>query len=140
MTNTKSLSPSRCFRILLADIFSIARLWMTIGINEVECLIIGVYSFRMFFSAENFTCNLTSWLELLFLRYDLHLRLIFHPLLFMTRDCGNKSFDLNIHVKFQKTSETSKSFENNILSHAIQSAFEINIARNFFITVVAVTC
>ena len=49
----------------------------------------------------------------------------------MRRDCGNKSFDLNIHVKFQKTSETSKSFQNNILSRAIQSAFEINIARNF---------
>ena len=30
-----------------------------------------------------------------------------------------------MHVKFQKTSETSKSFENNILSRAIQSAFEI---------------
>ena len=42
-------------------------------------------------------------------------------------------------VKFQKTSETSKSFENNILSRAIQSIFEINIAQ-FFITVVAVTC
>ena len=27
-------------------------------------------------------------------------------------------------VKFQKTSKTSKSFENNILSRAIQSAFE----------------
>ena len=29
-----------------------------------------------------------------------------------------------MHVKFQKTSETSKSFENNILPRAIQSAFE----------------
>ena len=54
----------------------------------------------------------------------------------MTRDCVHKSFDLNILcVKLQKTSETSKSFENNILSRAIQSAFEINIAQ-FFITVV----
>ena len=34
----------------------------------------------------------------------------------MRRDCGNKSFDLNILVKFRKTSEASKCFENNILS------------------------
>ena len=53
----------------------------------------------------------------------------------MRRDCIHKSFDLNVHVKLQNTSETSKRFENNILSGAIQSAFEINIAQ-FFITVV----
>ena len=64
--------------------------------------------------------------------------MIFCPLLFMRSDCVHKSFNLNIHVKFQKTSKTSKSFENNILSRATKSAFEINIAQ-FFITVVAVT-
>ena len=42
---------------------------------------------------------------------------------------------MNICVKLQKTSETSKSYENNILSCAIHTAFEINIAQ-FFITVV----
>ena len=57
----------------------------------------------------------------------------------MRWDCAHKSFDLNIHVKFQKTFKTSKSFENNILSRAKQSASEINIIQ-FFITVVAVTC
>ena len=53
----------------------------------------------------------------------------------MRRDCVHKTFNLNICVKLQKTSETSKSFENNILSRAIQTAFEINIVQ-FFITVV----
>ena len=53
----------------------------------------------------------------------------------MRRDCVHKTFNLNICVKLQKTSETSKSFENNILSRAIQTAFEINI-KQFFITVV----
>ena len=53
----------------------------------------------------------------------------------MRRDCVHKTFNLNICVKLQKTSETSKSFENNILSCAIQTAFEINIEQ-FFITVV----
>ena len=38
----------------------------------------------------------------------------------MRCDCVQKSFE---------TSETSRSFENNILSRAIQSAFEINIAQ-----------
>ena len=53
----------------------------------------------------------------------------------MRRDCVHKTFNLNICVKLQKTSETSKSFENNILSRAIQTAFEINI-KQFFNTVV----
>ena len=39
---TKTQGASRCFWILLAYIFSIASLWMSIGIIEVECLIIGV--------------------------------------------------------------------------------------------------
>ena len=39
-----------------------------------------------------------------------HLSFIFRPSLFVRRECVHKSFDLNIHVKLQKTSETSKSF------------------------------
>ena len=93
---------------------------MTISIIAVECLIISVYSFRVFFFAGNFPCNFTSWTRIAVFA----ICLIFCRLLFMRRDCGNKSFDLNMHVKFQKTSETSKSFENNILPRAIQSAFE----------------
>ena len=30
----------------------------------------------------------------------------------MGRDCLHKSFDLNIHLKLQKTAETFKSFDN----------------------------
>ena len=56
---------------------------------------------------------------------------------FARRNSVQKSFNLNIHVKLQKTSETPKSFENNILSCAIESALEIKIMQ-FFIT--AVTC
>ena len=93
---------------------------MTISIIAAECLIISVYSFRVFFFAGNFPCNFTSWTRIAVFA----ICLIFRRLLFMRRDCGNKSFDLNMHVKFQKTSETSKSFENNILPRAIQSAFE----------------
>ena len=52
---TKSRSASRCYRILLADIFSIARLWMTISIIAVECLIISVSTVsRCFFSLETY--------------------------------------------------------------------------------------
>ena len=51
---------------------------------------------------------------------------------------AHKSFDLNIHVTLKKTSETSKSFENNTQSSAMAIRFW-NIAQ-FFITVVAVTC
>ena len=40
------------------------------------------------------------------------------------------------YIKVSKNPETSRSFENNILSRAIQSNFEVNIAQ-VFITVVA---
>ena len=42
---------------------------------------------------------------------------MFCTLLFLRRDCIHKSF--NIDLRLQKTSETSKSFENNILPRAI---------------------
>ena len=38
---------------------------------------------------------------------------------FLRRDRRHKSFDFNIHLRLQKTSETSKSLENNILCLAI---------------------
>ena len=88
------------------------RSWM----SDYQCL-----QFQgVFFFAGNFPCNFTSWTRIAVFA----ICLIFRRLLFMRRDCGNKSFDLNMHVKFQKTSETSKSFENNILPRAIQSGFE----------------
>ena len=40
------------------------------------------------------------------------------------------------YIKVSKNPETSRSFENNILSRAVQSNFEVNIAQ-VFITVVA---
>ena len=44
---------------------------------------------------------------------------MFRTLLFLRRDCGHKSFDFNIHLRLQKTSEMSKSLENNILCRTI---------------------
>ena len=44
---------------------------------------------------------------------------MFRTLLFLRRDCRHKSLDFNIHLRLQKTSETSKSLENNILCCAI---------------------
>ena len=44
---------------------------------------------------------------------------MFCTLLSLRCDCIHKSFDFNIHLRLQKTSEMSKSFEDNILCHAI---------------------
>ena len=69
----------------------------------------------------------------------------------MRRDCAHKSFDLNIHVKLQKTSATSKSFEGNKSSRALfpasrglsrrdkneRKAIRFSNIAQFFITVVA---
>jgi len=101
-----------------------------------DCLFVNVHwqlncwssvsTFRVFFSAGNFTCNLTAWPELLFLPYAIASPFDISPLRFLwdVKCSIHKSFDLNIHVKLKKTSETSKSFENSIQSCAIQSAFE----------------
>ena len=98
-----------------------------------DCLFVNVYqhypswmsgyrclqSEGVFFT-WNFTCNLTSWLELLFSQIHNSITVwCFALCFFLRRDCVHKSFNFNIHLRLQKTSETSKSLENNILCHAI---------------------
>ena len=107
------------FRILFVDIF-----WLPV----CECLSalsqlnvwLSVSTVRGCFFTWNFTCNLTSWLELLFSQIHNSITVwCFALCFFLRRDCVHKSFNFNIHLRLQKTSETSKSFENNILSRAI---------------------
>ena len=115
------------FRILLASFFFTACLWMFIGswILELNCWS-SASTVRVFFSAWNFTSNLTTLPELMFSWYAIASQFDILPLLFLwdVKSCVHKSFDLNIYVKLKKTLETSKSFENNIQSCAIQSTFE----------------
>ena len=59
---------------------------------------------------------------------------------FVRRDCVHKSFDLTIHVKLQKTSETSKSFWALKAIYSLGNAIRSWNIPQFFITVVAVTC
>ena len=79
---------------------------MPIGIIAVECLLIGVQS-QGVFSLDTLlvidsACNLTSSVFAM-TRTRKHLSLIFHPSLFMGRDCVHKSSDLNILArKLQK--------------------------------------
>ena len=98
-----------------------------------DCLFVNVYQHypswmsgyqcpqsKVVFFTWNFTCNLTSWLELLFSQIHNSITVWCFALCFFLRhDCVHKSFNFNIHLRLQKTSETSKSFENNILSRAI---------------------
>ena len=51
---------------------------------------------------------------------------MFSTFLFLRRDCGHKSFDFNIHLRLKKTLEMPKSFENNILSCAIDLVMVFN--------------
>ena len=111
--------------------FPIACLWMSIGINAVECLIIGVYSLKVFFFAGNFILLFDLLTRIAFFAICDSISLWYFALCFL--------WDVIAYIKVSKTSETSRSFENKILSRAIQSAFEINIAQ-VFITVVAVKC
>ena len=100
-----------------------------------------LYSLRFFFSLE-IKLYLYFDLELLFnFAIRISISIWYFALCFLWEVTAHKKVLIWIYmtVKFQKTSKTSKSFENNILSRAIWSAFEINISQ-FFITVVAVTC
>ena len=94
-----------------------------------DCLFVNVYQHypswmsgyqcpqsKGVFFTWNFTCNLTSWLELLFSQIHNSITVwCFALCFFLRRDCVHKSFNFNIHLRLQKTSETSKSFENNII-------------------------
>ena len=91
------------FQIQLAYIFSIACLWMSIGIITVEFLVIGVYSQCVF-----------CWKHCLYLNCCFTIRnsisVWYFPFAFCETWLWTWRFDLNIHIKLQKTSETSKRF------------------------------
>ena len=64
-----------------------------------------LHIFRVFFSAGNFTCNLTAWPELLFLPHAIASAFDISPLCFLwdVKCSIHKSFDLNIQVKLKGT-------------------------------------
>ena len=100
---------------------------MSISIIAVECSVIGVYSQGVFF-AGNFTCNLTFWPELLSFAIRDCISVWYFAL---QRDCAHKS---SIWVKFQKTSETSKTFENNIIIVSCNTISKNQNLKNYPLT------